>query len=70
MSITNAMNRLRETSTRPAGHVELRQIADALTPAQSRVLWRCLRMGENDGDVNYQRESASVFGMFLFHDLG
>jgi hypothetical protein len=64
LSIANAMNRLREVSTRSSGHSELRHIANDLTPAKSRVLWRCLRSGENDGDVNYQRESASVFGTF------
>ena len=64
LSVANALNRLRDPSTRPAGHVALGRIADGLTPAKSRVLWRCLRSGEQDGDVNYQRESASVFGTF------
>ena len=64
LSIAHALNRLRESSTRTSGHSELLQIADTLTPSQSRVVWRALRMGENDGDVHYQRECAHVFGTF------
>ena len=64
LSVTNALHRLRLASTRPSGHTELRQIADALTSSKARALWRCFRSGENDGDINFQRESAIALSTF------
>ena len=63
-NVTQAVHRLRDTSTRSLAREELQNIADSLTSAKCRILWRCLRLAESDTDVNFQRECASIFTTF------
>ena len=60
--VSQSLHRLRDASTRTAAKEELRNIADGLTSAKSRVVWRCLRVAESDTDINFQRECAATFG--------
>jgi hypothetical protein len=61
IAVTQSLHRLRDSSTRSAAQEELRNIADGLSSAKSRVVWRCLRVAESDTNVSFQRECASIF---------